>query len=370
MMGKGQYQRAVAALREAPFDFAQWAVALDETARACGAVSAQLLSFGQCRFVPIVAPGFAEEDIGRFVALEGADPRINHGLRAVQRSSLHQIIVDAEYLPEGERARDRLYNEFFGLFDGGYIASGTVARNVAATSNINLFLSRRTGGLAAEGRQMLGRLLPRFTDALRLSTRLGVEAAMIANGAWDRLGQAALLCDGDGRLLHANGPAERLLRAGIHIRERQGRLIGEDSFVPERLADAIRIVADARSGALHSLVARSDDGAAMILDLMPLPLASDPLAGLVLILMRDPAPMVRLDQRLIQAAFGLTAAEGAVAEGVMRRQSSADIARVRGVSIETVNSQVKAVLAKTGCASRGDLTLILQRFVERTERRQ
>lgn len=362
-MGTGQHQRAIAALREAPFDFAQWSVALEETARACGAASAQLLSFGQCRFVPIVAPGFADEDIGRFVALEGADPGVNRGLRAVQKSSLHQIICDSEYLRDDDRARDRLYNEFFGLFDGRYIASGTVARNASATCNINLFLPRGTGGLDGAGRDALARLLPRFTEALRLSARLGTQAAMISNGAWDQLGQAALLCDGEGRMLHANGEAVRLLRAGRPVRERQGRVIGDDALVPEKLTDAIRMAAEPRATALRRLVARDDRGAIFILDVMPLAIPSDPFAGLVLVLIRDPERKVRLDAALLKAVFGLTTAECAVAEGLMHRYSSAKIADARGVSIETVHSQVKAVLAKTGCAKRGDLTLALQPFV-------
>lgn len=358
----GHHDQVIAALREAPFGVSGWTTALNGVARLCGASSAQLLSFGQCRFAPVVAPGFSAEEIGHFVALDGADPAVNHGLRAAQHLSQHGMVSDVEYLSDDERRRDILYNDFFRRYDGDHIASAIVARNPDAICNINLFFTERTGGIDQDGRRALRRILPHFTEALRLTTRLEGMAAALASGVWDRMGQAALLCDAAGRIVHANREAEEMLARDAPLRVRHGRLASRNATLPMRLGDAIRAAADPVAPRAQSLIARSAGHAMLVLDVIPLSAMSSLLSPPVLVLARNRAADARLDDDLLEAAFGLTPAERAVAAGLMQRLSSADIARMRGVSIETVNSQVKAVLAKTGCANRGEVTSALQGF--------
>lgn len=364
-MGMGHHDRAVRALREAPFDASHWAVALDGVAAACGAASAQLLSFGECRFAPIVAPGFSPAEIEDFVSLDGANPIINHGLRAVQKSTLHEIISDAQYLDDRQRRSDRLYNEFFFRFDGHHVASGTVARNPGATCNINLFLPHRTGGLDDDARGALRRLLPHFTEALRLTTRLEGMAAALASGIWDELGEAALLCDAAARVIHANAEAERLLESGDIIQAHHGLLTSRAAAVPTRLGDAIALaVASGGEARAQSLIVRATRHGPTLIDVVPLPAMSGLLSPLALVLIRGDASDMQIDARLVEAAFGLTSAERSVAEGLLERLSSAEIAQRRKVSIETINSQIKAILAKTGCENRGAVTRALQPFLK------
>lgn len=367
-MGDATSNTIIAALHEAPFDPECWVHALNGAARACGAASAQLLSFGSHRFTPVIAPGFSADDVSAFVALGGADPVINHGLRAVRASRLHAILSDAEYLSDGARRKDRLYNEFFRAFDGEFVASGTVARNGSAVCNLNLFLPRRTGGLGDEARRTLRRLLPSFTEAVRLTARLEDMSAALTVGAWDALGEAAVICAADGRVLHANQEAERLIAASPSCRLSAGRLEAADPATAQALAEAIRSAGHPLSPRSRAVPAFGADGAGLLIEVAPLPPASTALDTKVLVLLRETNPSVRLDDLMLAAAFGLTPAECAVAAGLMQRLSTAEIARARKVSNETVNTQVKAVLAKTGCASRSEATLKLQPFIVRTRR--
>lgn len=365
-MGKAMYREVGAALDEAPFDPAAWPRALDAVARACGAASAQLLSFGPCRFDPVIAPGFSGEDIAAFLAIGGADPQVNHGLRAVRTSRLHAVVADAEYLPDGKRNRDRLYNEFFRRFDGDYVASGTVAGNADAVCNLNLFLPRRSGGLGEEARRTLRLLLPRFTDALRLSLRLQDAAVALMAGAWDALGETAVVCTADCKVLHASPEAERLLATEPSLRIAGGRLEAAKPDVSARLREAVRAAADPLAPGPRSLSVRTARGG-LVLEAAPLPLSlpSAICEPRVLLLLRRLDATAALDHGLLEDAFGLSPAEREVASGIMRRLSSREIARMRGVSVETVNSQAKSLLVKTGCANRAALTLRLQAFVHR-----
>lgn len=355
------------ALREAPFDPQFWASALSATARACGAASAQLLTFGPARFTPIVAPGFSSDDIGDFVALDGTDPALNLGLKAVQGSRLHDVIADVEYLSESQRSRDRLYSDFFRRFDGDFVASGTVASNDEATCNINLFFPERTGGLDSEGRRRLKRVLPHFTAAVLLTTRLKKAALALAAGAWDVLGEAGVICSADGGILHANQEAEYLLESGDPVGMRQGKIFGRTTGLADPLLQAIGIAADPLAPRPHSLFARCEGGIPFALDIVPLPMSSAFLPA-ALLLIRRLVRSIHLDGDLLKAAHGFTPAECAVADGIIRRLSSAEIAKERGVSTETINTQVKSLLAKTECANRAQLTRALEGFA-RNQRR-
>jgi DNA-binding CsgD family transcriptional regulator len=364
-MGRLHGEEVAAALREAPFDSTNWSRALEATARACGAASAQLLSFGPCRFTPIVAPGFNEDDIAAFVALEGADPAVNHGLRAVLSSPLHAIVTDAEYLAERQRSRDRLYNEFFRRFDGHYVASGTVARNAAAVCNINLFLPARSGGLDIRARRTLRDVLPHFTRAVHLATRMQVHAAALACEAWDSVGDAVMVCDADGTLLHASRSAERLLaRHGASALSGHW-MTGFDAVTMAKFKAALCAIADPATPALQPFTMDSTHVGRMVVEVVPLPLSSFRTVPAALILLSELDRAPTLDRIRLGAMFALTPAECDIAEGVMQRLTSADIARLRGVSINTVHTQVKALLAKTGVADRGKLTLLLQGFTHR-----
>lgn len=350
------------ALREAPFDPQFWVSALNAMARACGAASAQLLTFGPARFTPIVAPGFSSDDIGDFVALDGTDPAINIGLKAVQGSRIHDVIADVEYLPESRRNRDRLYSEFFRRFDGAFVASGTVARNDEATCNINLFFPERTGGLDDGGRRRLKRVLPHFTAAILLATRLEKAALALAAGAWDVLGEAVVICSTDGGILHANEEAEHLFESGDPVGMRQGKIFARTTGLADPLLQSIGIAADPLAPRARSLFARSEGGIPFALDVVPLPMSSSAFLPAALLLIRKLLRSIQLDVDLLKVAHGFTPAECAVADGIIRRLSSAEIAKERGVSTETINTQVKSLLAKTECANRAQLTRVLEGF--------
>ncbi len=57
----------------------------------------------------------------------------------------------------------------------------------------------------------------------------------------------------------------------------------------------------------------------------------------------------------LDRVYGLTAAESAVCASMAEGLSNMEIADQRGVSLETVRAQTKAILRKTRCASRVEL---------------
>jgi DNA-binding CsgD family transcriptional regulator len=75
-----------------------------------------------------------------------------------------------------------------------------------------------------------------------------------------------------------------------------------------------------------------------------------------------PAGNVSID--LLMNIFELTRAEAEIAASLFCKSDLSDIARERGVQLETVRGQVKAILHKVGIASQKQLMLVLSRVTQ------
>ncbi|MEM1153145.1 MAG: helix-turn-helix transcriptional regulator [Pseudomonadota bacterium] len=64
----------------------------------------------------------------------------------------------------------------------------------------------------------------------------------------------------------------------------------------------------------------------------------------------------------LEVLYGLTAAEAQVCRLLIDGLSYGDIADTRGVTLETIKSQAKSILAKTGVSSRSALVRLALRI--------
>ena len=66
----------------------------------------------------------------------------------------------------------------------------------------------------------------------------------------------------------------------------------------------------------------------------------------------DPSAPLVIDQSLLRTAYGLTPAEIRAAEALASGLSVEEVAKMRGVQVSTVRSQLKQIYAKTGVDTR------------------
>lgn len=356
----------VQALRLAPFDAAYWPVAIEAAAAACGAASGQILAYSRSGIPTLMAPGFTADDIGSYLTLGGGDPAINRGMAFMTspRATPLRPYADHEYLTEDERRRDLLYNEFFGPRDGSHISVGVMVRKPALTANLSFL---RTTPMEQDDRQATARLLPLFARACDLQFALEGRAAAILSQALDSLGDAVLICDASGHLVSATRRGEAVLSTGRFLALKHGRLTcAEPAQAPEleRLLDHCAVLRN-QLGLGGGFALRAPDGAAARVDVAPVPAerGDSALRPLAMVRIREVSDRARLDLDHLMAAFGLTWAEAEVAEALMGGLSSRVIAEHRGVAQVTVDSQVRAILAKTGCGRRAELPVLLAPFV-------
>lgn len=171
----------------------------------------------------------------------------------------------------------------------------------------------------------------------------------------------ALLVNNDGRLVYANQSAKTLLAEGAHlllvndiVKPAYSHSVAEFRSLLKRLSEKSIIDTAPRSGSelmqLSSVTGK--DKLPLTASISNVTASDDEL----ILLLLPPATAInpQMATMLIES-FGFTRAETAVALAVVGGQSVKTIATERGVSINTVRSQVRECLEKTGCHTQRDL---------------
>lgn len=211
------------------------------------------------------------------------------------------------------------------------------------------------------------RITPHLARALRLRHRaraLQVKAELGAQ-AIDALGFPLLIVDAKGKLFHLNPGAKRLLDGGsCGLTMTAGRVcIGSqaDACKLSKLLQAATgkpVIGGAMS------LSGTNGAAAKQLFVAPLP-ATSPLSGerqvpLALLLVVEPErSMTPLS--LIGSLYGLTPAESRLAATLLEGKTPEEHAETAKVSINTVRTQLRSLLAKTGTRRQSELVGLLGR---------
>ena len=215
----------------------------------------------------------------------------------------------------------------------------------------------------------LNGLRPHLGRATLIAARLGLERASAMTETLARLGLAAAVIGPSGRVIGSNALLDELHNilpstafGGIAVRDYAGNIQLRNGLA--------RISSNSTtSGGLSVPVPASTDGSnpPMIIHLLPVRgTVHDIFAGgqtlmVVSCLERKAAPL----PELLHGLFDLSPAEarlvGELATGLTLR----DITGVRNISMATLRTQVRAVLAKTGVRRLADLSRLLAQIPHR-----
>lgn len=170
----------------------------------------------------------------------------------------------------------------------------------------------------------------------------------------------------DGRVRLMNRAAERVVKGGIVCKVRNGYLSLSDRGLNSRLRTAIRrATLMPMGGSLSShdtIMMRTTAGESLSLIVVSLPsdlVPAGPSEPLAAVLTNEPLEDLKLSPDLVRAKYGLTAAEARVLLAILEGKNLAGHAADAGVSINTINTQMKALFAKTGCHRQADLVAMV-----------
>jgi DNA-binding CsgD family transcriptional regulator len=220
-------------------------------------------------------------------------------------------------------------------------------------------------------------ILPHVAKALAITRpfRELRESRTIALSSLDRLRVGVAITDHGGRPIFENSEFKRIADdCGVIGHDRAGRLALREDRAQARLMGLLgdidghgRFGARPRKEAV--IVDHGNDAVSgLCVEVCPLARADEvsarPING-YLVTCLDTRATFDLDLTAMSRAFQLTNAEERVLGHVTSGHSNAQIAQLSSRSVETVNSQVKALLGKTGCENRAQLVRLAVALCQR-----
>ena len=288
----------------------------------------------------------------------------------VQRAAnvgMSKVVSSEDLIPDTEFERTEFYRDCVRGLGVFYLVGALVPIGNDEMAVLGIHRPRESGNYGQADKAHVSQFLPHLQRALQIRQRLadpGIERSA-ALDALERSGTATLVVTRDGRLLYANPLAERLLRAKDGIRVAGGKIGVSERATAERLTALIRGAADAAAGrgtgSGGTLAIARRDRLPLTLLVAPFRPAREglgaPLPAAVLFV-RDPEAASPTALSL-QGLFGLTAAEAAVAVALAQGRAAEDLAGRFGVSLNTVRTHIKNVLAKTGTSRQAQLVALI-----------
>jgi DNA-binding CsgD family transcriptional regulator len=219
---------------------------------------------------------------------------------------------------------------------------------------IQVARERGSSRYSSEGLLRLDGFRPHLARAAFLAARWKMERLRVAAEALALIGLPAVVVDADCRAVLAN----RLIENVSEVVWLPKDVVG---FKDRAASAALRSAAAAATvgrAASRSIAIRGGEGdRPLVAHLVPLHGDAQALfdGAYALLVLTPVGDSGSVDDVLIQGLFDLTAAESQIAAAVARGWNVDAIARHNGVSRETVRTQLRSVLAKTGTARQAEL---------------
>ena len=280
--------------------------------------------------------------------------RFNRLLRAKQTGFIPDSIL---YTPE-EMRNDPAYRDMLHPRGMGWASATAIALPTGDDMVIALERAYDQGSASSAVLATLNEVHSHLARASFVAARMQLERARAATQALALLGIPALVFADSGKALAANQLIEAL--SGFISWRTKDRIALTDARADTLLRAAIATVGQDDTPNVRSFPVRNTDSA-MIAHVVPIRgSARDIFLRCAALLMLTPvtrpeAPSVEL----IRSLFDLTPAEARVARGLAAGQTVKGMAAESGTSTNTVRSQVKVVLAKTGYSRQSDVVALL-----------
>ncbi len=199
-------------------------------------------------------------------------------------------------------------------------------------------------------------------QALALAARVRAleQNARLKTAAFDVLPFGVAIVDRSMSVAESNNVCRTLLARADGLVVVNGRLTCIDGADQRAVQKAVSDTLDARGEETVVGVRRKRGERPYVVRPLPQPLGAP--SELCLLMIIDPDAPVEHDGDIWRTMFDLTASELAIAEGIVSGRRITDIAFQRGVSIETVRSQTKSMLARLDASSQAQAVARLSRL--------
>jgi DNA-binding CsgD family transcriptional regulator len=307
--------------------------------------------------------------IGHAVAKPFEDPILAYlGSDIAQRSESTRRLIAADHagflrnedvFSREEWELDPLRNEWGRQW--GYDSAAATAISIPSGDFLVVHLQRREQDPSFNATDLatLDSFRPHLARAGLLAARWRLQRLRAATEALAMVGLPAAVVDRDSRVLAVNALLEAMTEHVCWLP--RDRIAMVDQHANSLLVQTLRRLFEPQGAVVQSFPSRSATGDASVVHVVPTAgQARDIFPGGLAVLVLTPvtAPAAP-DATLIRALFDLSPGEARVARSITQGQTINQIAAQSGVSRETVRTQVKAIMTKTGTSRQAEMTALL-----------
>lgn len=269
-----------------------------------------------------------------------------------------RFVTETDYLRPGQFEHDPLVQELMVPTGFGWAAGTLVALPDGDIITISVEKNYARGPIEGDGLTRLNRIRPHIARAAMFGARIALEQMRSAVEIIGALGLAAAAVTRAGKVLVANRAFED--ETELWSLRGNDRVVIPDLRSNRLLYEALDRIETA--GGQRSIPLRGEDKAiSAIMQTLPVRKRAHDYfqRAQALLVVNRPTGSMAVDPAMVQAIFDLTAAEAGIATRLLSGNSVADIARDKGVSLNTIRSQLKSAMMKTGCYRQVDLVRLL-----------
>ncbi|TRW89512.1 helix-turn-helix transcriptional regulator [Candidatus Methylobacter oryzae] len=274
-----------------------------------------------------------------------------------------KLITTDRLFPARELIKTEWYNDW--LKPQGYFHAmiGHLLKQDMLAVRLSIFRSKQQPFSAGET-ALFARLVPHLRRSCTIHKRFSEIKGALATNAdiLNRLPVGLILFDKGGQAVFINDIAETLSRCadGLSLNA-AGRCLGANNHETRTLRQLIGDAADQGQSHALSLHRRRSNRplSAIVVSLQKQSLffaGSEPAVALFI---SDPDRPLEISDKLLMQCFDLSPAEAKLAAALLGGQTPSDYAKTRGISSNTVKTQLKQVLAKTGTHRQSELIQLL-----------
>lgn len=319
---------------------------------------------GQCALPAIVGLPSATENFDDWARTAYAEHyhQCNLWFERGIKKGFPAIVLSQELTDPDELVRSEWY-EYCRKLDTFHVLGAQFHVNGQFSGQFGAQRPRELASFDETSRRTMSLLLPHLQRALQIHLRLSLhdQVQAVTLDLLERVGFGVIILDEAKRLLFANPLAERVLDEASGLRVSKGRLCvpahSARSF--EHIVDeAARTSSSKGVGAGGMLNVPVHGGETLRLLISPLPrdrVAFAVAAPAVLVLLGDPYAAAPRPADKLRKAFRLTHAEALLLSALLSGERLSQYADRVGISIGTVRTHLKHLLAKTGHHRQVDL---------------
>ena len=251
-------------------------------------------------------------------------------------------------MTEEEIENNEIYQKFFRPRDLGWSAGTGLVMPTGDHIVFSVERSHQRGPIETKHIHTLNELRPHLARAAMVAARMGLESATTAKDAFSKLCVPTVLLSRDGVAVESSADVDALsdsIAWGAN-----NRISLKDTHANTLLHQALQTL-DEPSGVLSIAIKDQEGRPTHVAHVVPISRAAhDIFANGYALLVLNPIDQKALPSaELVRSLFDLTAAEARVARKLAAGLSPEQIAEEGDVSINTVRTQVRKILEKTGC---------------------